>query len=47
MSETNSNQTTVRGEEPELNDEALEQVAGGCQIDQSVNTYTVPKPIDY
>ena len=24
--------TQVREEEPELNDEALEQVAGGCEI---------------
>jgi len=37
----------VRPEEQELQDEALEEVAGGCQIGDSridtyVETYTVP-----
>jgi hypothetical protein len=31
MSNQIPNEPKVRAEEPELNDEALEQVAGGCQ----------------
>ncbi|HEX8691483.1 MAG TPA: hypothetical protein VF746_03515 [Longimicrobium sp.] len=34
MSEHEKN---VRGEEPELSDEALEQVAGGCEIDSQLH----------
>jgi hypothetical protein len=35
----------VRGEEPELDDEALEQVAGGCQIGQTlVDIITLQPP---
>jgi hypothetical protein len=41
----------VRAEEPELNDEALEQVAGGCQVGQTLDGSTIqvdsPFTIDY
>jgi hypothetical protein len=36
MSDT-QNDANVRSEEPELDDEALEQVAGGCQIDSHLH----------
>ncbi len=35
MSETQNAQ--VRSEEPELSDDALEQVAGGCHIDSHLH----------
>jgi hypothetical protein len=35
----------VRDEEPELNDEALEQVAGGCHVGQSVDILTLQPPV--
>ena len=44
MSEKNINEPAARGEEPELSDEALEQVAGGCQEGQSVDEYGKIKP---
>ncbi|HEX8691484.1 MAG TPA: hypothetical protein VF746_03520 [Longimicrobium sp.] len=52
MSENEKNAPEVRGEEPELNDEALEQVAGGCQIDSQLydtGCFTLPMtiPTDY
>ncbi|HYH81376.1 MAG TPA: hypothetical protein VEX86_16350 [Longimicrobium sp.] len=39
----------VRDEEPELSDEALEQVAGGCQVGQTIDMFTKvpPSPIEY
>lgn len=37
----------VRDEEPELSDEALEDVAGGCQIDQTLPPYIVPTLPEY
>ena len=40
MSEQNEN--NVRGEEAELSDEAMEQVAGGCQQGESGGTVTFP-----
>lgn len=42
----------VRAEEPELTDETLEQVAGGCQVDSHLHDPvitvmpTFPMPID-
>lgn len=44
MSETQK--PTIRSEEPELTDDALEQVAGGCEVDSQLmdpwNKLTVP-----
>ena len=37
MSEKETTAPEVRPEEPELSDEALEQVAGGCQIDSQLH----------
>ena len=39
----------VRAEEPELSDESIEQVAGGCHVGQSVDFLTISEPttIDY
>ena len=42
MSEQNEN--NVRDEEAELSDEAIEQVAGGCQEGQSVDLLTINRP---
>ena len=36
MSSAKRNEAGVRAEEPELSDEALEQVAGGCEIDSQL-----------
>jgi hypothetical protein len=45
MSDQN-NAPEVRSEEPELNDDALEQVAGGCQWgDSMTQTKTIIDPI--
>jgi hypothetical protein len=45
------NEPEVRAEEPELSDDALEQVAGGCQVGRTLdgNTIQVDSPftIDY
>jgi hypothetical protein len=38
MSDTEKQAPEVRSEEPELSDETLEQVAGGCQWTDSGNT---------
>jgi hypothetical protein len=39
----------ARDEEPELSDEALEQVAGGCQEGQTIDVFTrvATKPVEY
>ena len=44
MSEKNTNEPAVRGEEPELNDGALEQVAGGCQVGQTLDDGGIKLP---
>ena len=36
MSDPIQNQSGVRADEPELTDDALEQVAGGCAIDSQL-----------
>jgi hypothetical protein len=44
MSDQEKSQPNVRGEEPELNDDALEQVAGGCQVNSELQDTFGPPP---
>jgi hypothetical protein len=41
MSDQIPNESNVRDEEPELADEALEQVAGGCHQGESLDLLTI------